>query len=59
MLNNEYYKLKHIKNSTTIKLFVDCSFIYNMYGIVCKVTNPEYKKKKSIDTKYKNGTKNS
>jgi hypothetical protein len=46
MLNNEYYKLKHIKNSTTIKLFVDCSFIYNMYGIDCKATNPEYRKKK-------------
>ena len=46
MLNNEYYKLKHIKNSKTIKLFVDCSFIYNMYGIDCKATNPEYRKKK-------------
>ena len=46
MLNNEYYKLKHIKNSKTIKLFIDCSFIYNMYGIDCKATNPEYRKKK-------------
>ena len=46
MLNNEYYKLKHIKNSKTIKLFIDCSFIYNIYGVNCKAINPEYRKKK-------------
>ena len=46
MLNSEYYKLKHIKNSRTINLFIVCSFIYNIYGINCKATNPEYRKKK-------------
>lgn len=46
MLNNEYFKSKHIKGSKTIKLFIDCSFIYNMYGINSKATNPEYRKKK-------------
>ena len=46
MINNNYYKLKHIKNSKTLKLFIDCSFINNMYGVNCKATNPEYKKKK-------------
>ena len=46
MLHDNYYKLKHIKNSKTLKLFIDCSFIYNMYGVDCKATNPEYRKKK-------------
>ncbi len=30
MLHDNYYKLKHIKNYKTLKLFIDCSFIYNM-----------------------------
>lgn len=46
MINKNYYKLKHVKNSKTLKLFIDCSFINNMYGVDCKATNPEYKKKK-------------
>ena len=46
MLNNEFFKLKHIKNSKTIKLFIDCGFVSNMYGVECKATNPEYRKKK-------------
>ena len=40
--------IKHIKNFTSIKLFVACSFIYNMYGIDCKSTNPEYRKKNAL-----------
>ena len=46
MIQTEYFKLKHIKKSDTINLFIDCSFMSNMYGSDCKATNPEYKKKK-------------
>ena len=38
MLNSEYYKLKHIKNSKTINLFIDCSFIYNITSLIQKET---------------------
>ena len=46
MLKKEYFKLKHIKKAESINLFIDCTFINNMYGVDCKATNPEYKKKK-------------
>ena len=46
MIQKEYFKLKHIKKSDTLKFFIDCSYMSNMYGSDCKATNPEYRKKK-------------
>ncbi len=46
MLNNNYFKLKHIKKNKTLNLFVDCSFIINKYGVESITTHPEYHKKK-------------
>ena len=46
LLQNEYLKLKHIKNNKTINLFIDSTFITNLYGINSIAVNPEYRKKK-------------
>ena len=46
MLQNEYFRLKHIRNNRIINLFVDCSFITNLYGVNSIAINPEYRKKK-------------
>ncbi len=59
MLNNNYFKLKHIKKNKTLNLFVDCSFIINKYGVESITTHPEYHKKKvtkisAICDEYKN-----
>ena len=36
MIDGNYYKIGHIKNCKTLKLFIDCSFIYNMYCVNCQ-----------------------
>ena len=46
MLQNEYFRLKHLRNNRIINLFVDCSFITNLYGVNSIAINPEYRKKK-------------
>ena len=46
LLQNEYLKLKYIKNNKTINLFIDSTFITNLYGINSIAVNPEYRKKK-------------
>ncbi len=46
LLRLKYFKLKHIEKSKTLSLFIDCTYISNMYGVDCKATNPEYRKKK-------------
>ncbi len=32
LLQNHYFKLKHIKKSKVLNLFIDCSYIVNKYG---------------------------
>ena len=46
MINDNYFKLKHIKKCKTLNLFIDCSYIVNKYGVESITTNPEYRKKK-------------
>ena len=46
LLQNEYLKLKYIKNNKTINLFIDSTFVTNLYGINSIAVNPEYRKKK-------------
>ncbi len=47
LLNNYYFKLKDIKKSKTINLFIDSTFIINKYGIESIAKLYEYKKKKA------------
>ena len=44
MLQNEYFRLKHIRNNLIINQIIDCSFITNLYGVNSRATNPEYRK---------------
>ena len=44
MLQNEYFRLKHIRNNLIINQIIDCSFITNLYGVNSIATNPEYRK---------------
>jgi len=46
MLTERYFKLKHLKNNKNLRLFIDSSFITNMYGSDSIAIHPEYKKKK-------------
>ena len=46
-LNTYYFKLKDIKKSKTINLFIDSTFIINKYGIESIAKMYEYKKKKA------------
>ncbi len=46
LLQNHYFKLKHIKKSKVLNLFIDCSYIVNKYGSEHIAPHPEYKKKK-------------
>ena len=46
LLTNDYFKLKDIRKSKKLFLFIDATFIINKYGIECVTKNPEYKKKR-------------
>src|SRR5438477_7134672 len=46
MLNDKYFQLKHIKKNKNLNLFIDSTFINNMYGVDGIANNPEYRKKK-------------
>jgi len=46
LLNNHYFKINDIAKSKSLNLFIDCSYIFNKYGVNCIATNPEYRKKK-------------
>jgi hypothetical protein len=46
MLKDHYFRLKHVKKSKNINLYIDSSFVINLYGKSDIATNPEYRKKR-------------
>ena len=46
MLKSEYFHLKHLKKNGNLNLFVDASFVINLYGVNEIAKNPEYRKKR-------------
>lgn len=46
MIKTNFFRLKHLKKSKNLNLFIDSTFINNLYGIEGISKNPEYNKKR-------------